>query len=120
MRSQPTTSSAGSNPLRWTPTKRPLWCPTADERLKVLVREAHELGRRTYGSLRVHRALRNRGVYVSRKRVIHLMEEEQLAGQVRRRYRCTTLSQHGHPANVARMPLSAASVSWTSTAVAAA
>jgi transposase InsO family protein len=34
---------------------------------------------------------------VSRKRVIRLMQREQIVGRVRRRYRCTTMSDHGLP-----------------------
>jgi putative transposase len=68
-----------------------------DERLKVLVHEAHLLGRKCYGSPRVHRALKKQGVGVSRKRVVRLMQEEGLVGRHRRRYRCTTDSDHGLP-----------------------
>jgi len=68
-----------------------------DERLKVLVREAHQLGRGYYGSPRVHRALKKRHVLVSRKRVVRLMQEEGLVGRKRRRFRCTTDSKHTLP-----------------------
>ncbi len=43
-------------------------------RLSVLIREAHERSRRPYGSPRVHAELRARHVFVSRKRVIRLMQ----------------------------------------------
>jgi putative transposase len=68
-----------------------------DQRLKVLVHEAHLLGRKYYGSPRVHRALKKQHVRVSRKRVVRLMQEEGLVGRVRRRFRCTTDSDHGLP-----------------------
>jgi putative transposase len=68
-----------------------------DERLKVLVREAHLLGRRNYGSPRIYKALQKQDVHVSRKRVIRLMQEEGIVGRVRRRYRCTTMSDHEQP-----------------------
>jgi putative transposase len=70
-----------------------------DERLKVLIREAHQLGRGYYGSPRVHRALKKRKVPVrtSRKRVVRLMQEEGLVGRKRRRFRCTTDSKHTLP-----------------------
>lgn len=63
-----------------------------DERLRVLVREAHVRGRRNYGSPRVYRALKKQGIAISRKRVIRLMQMDGLVGRVRRRYRCTTVS----------------------------
>ena len=68
-----------------------------DERLKVLVHEAHRLGRKYYGSPRVHRALKKQHVRVSRKRVVRLMQEEGLVGRARRRFRCTTDSDHELP-----------------------
>lgn len=63
-----------------------------DRRLTVLVREAHERSRRSYGSPRVHAELLARDERVSRKRVIRLMQQEGLRGRVRRRYACTTKS----------------------------
>jgi putative transposase len=68
-----------------------------DERLKVLVREAHQRGRTYYGSPRVHRALKKQQVRVSRKRVVRLMQEEGLVGRGRRRFKHTTDSQHALP-----------------------
>lgn len=68
-----------------------------DQRLKVLVHEAHLLGRKYYGSPRVHQALKKQHIHVSRKRVVRLMQEERLVGRVRRRFRCTTDSDHGLP-----------------------
>jgi len=68
-----------------------------DEKLRVLIREAHLRARRTYGSPRIHRALQRQEVRVSRKRVIRLMQSEGLEARARRRYRCTTLSDHEQP-----------------------
>jgi transposase InsO family protein len=68
-----------------------------DRRLAVLVRESHERSRRTYGSPRVHADLSAQGEAVGRKRVIRLMQEQGLKARVRRRYRCTTMSEHGQP-----------------------
>jgi len=65
-----------------------------DARLTVLVREAHERGRKFYGSPRVHKDLIAQEVFVSRKRVIRLMQAEKIVGRQRRRYRCTTMSNH--------------------------
>jgi putative transposase len=68
-----------------------------DQRLKILIHEAHTQGRRKYGSPRVHRALSRKGVHTSRKRVVRLMQQEGLVGRVRRRFKCTTDSNHNHP-----------------------
>ncbi len=68
-----------------------------DARLTVLVREAHERGRRNYGSPRIHKDLIAHEVFVSRKRVIRLMQAEKIVGRQRRRYRSTTMSEHSQP-----------------------
>ncbi len=68
-----------------------------DQRLRVLVREAHERSRKTYGSPRVHVELAESGVRISRKRVVRLMQEQELVARRRRRYKCTTMSDHDQP-----------------------
>jgi putative transposase len=65
-----------------------------DRRLAILVREAFERSRRTYGSPRVHAELAAQGVFVSKKRVARIMRQEGLRARVRRRYKCTTMSEH--------------------------
>ena len=69
----------------------------ADQRLRVQIREAHERSRRTYGSPRVHAELADRDVHVSRKRIARLMREEQLVARRRKRFKCTTMSDHDQP-----------------------
>ena len=68
-----------------------------DQRLRVQIREAHERSRRTYGSPRVHAELADLDVRVSRKRVARLMREEQLVARRRKRFKCTTMSDHDQP-----------------------
>jgi putative transposase len=69
----------------------------ADRRLAVMVRESHERSRKTYGSPRVHADLNAQGIHLSRKRVIRIMQEQELKARVRRRYKCTTMSDHDQP-----------------------
>jgi transposase InsO family protein len=68
-----------------------------DRRLRVLVRESHERSKKRYGSPRVHVDLAKKGVHVSRKRVVRLMQAEELVARKRRRYKCTTMSDHDQP-----------------------
>jgi putative transposase len=77
--------------------RRPSEHAKEDQRLRVLVRESHERSRRTYGSPRVHAELAANGERISRKRVVRLMQQEQLVARKRRRYKCTTMSEHDQP-----------------------
>jgi transposase InsO family protein len=79
--------------------RRPLSARAAgDERLRFALRVAHAESGHRYGSPRLHIALRHAGHRVSRKRVIRLMQREQLRGRTPRRFRVTTVSD---PAAVA-------------------
>ena len=73
---------------RHTPTMRQL----ADEQLAERVQALFDQSRGTYGWPRVHRALRNEGVHVSRKRVARIMREKGLVGRCKRRSTRTTIS----------------------------
>jgi putative transposase len=69
-----------------------------DRHLKVLVHASFAASKGRYGSPRIHRDLReDHQERVSRKRVIRLMQEEQLQARVRKRFTCTTDSDHPHP-----------------------
>ena len=69
-----------------------------DRHLKVLVHASFAASKGRYGSPRVHRDLReDHEERVSRKRVIRLMQEEKLQARVRKRFTCTTDSNHVHP-----------------------
>jgi putative transposase len=68
-----------------------------DRRLKVLIRTSFDESKQRYGSPRVHEDLREQQERVSRKRIIRLMQEEALKARVRKRFKCTTMSDHGLP-----------------------
>ena len=68
-----------------------------DARLRVEIAASHTASRRTYGSPRILRDLREEGHCVSRKRVARLMHELGLAGRRKRRFRATTDSRHRFP-----------------------
>jgi putative transposase len=70
-----------------------------DDALRRQLRVAHAASRGVYGSPRLHQVLRRAGHRISRKRVIRLMQCEQLRGRARRRFRVTTvLDAHARPA----------------------
>ena len=68
-----------------------------DAQLGVEIAAFHAESRRTYGSPRVLRDLREKGRRVSRKRVARLMRERGLVGRRKRRFRATTDSRHPFP-----------------------
>lgn len=65
--------------------------------LTAQVKTVHERSRGTYGSPRVHRELRARGVVVSRKTVAKSMREAGIQGRKKRRFKRTTDSRHTLP-----------------------
>jgi hypothetical protein len=68
-----------------------------DRQVRVLVRASFEASKHRYGSPRIHEDLLEQDVRVSRKRVIRLMREEGLKARVRKRFTCTTMSDHDQP-----------------------
>ena len=68
-----------------------------DRQLKVLVRASFTASKGRYGSPRIHRDLLEQDERISRKRVIRLMQEDGLRARVRKRFMCTTMSDHNQP-----------------------
>jgi transposase InsO family protein len=68
-----------------------------DRRLLTLIREIFLENRRAYGSRRIYRELRARGIRCSRARVERLMRETGITPPRRRRFRKTTDSDHALP-----------------------
>jgi putative transposase len=68
-----------------------------DRRLKVLVRASFAASKQRYGSPRVHEDLIEQDEHVSRKRVIRFMQEDGLVARARKRFKCTTMSDHDQP-----------------------
>ena len=63
-----------------------------DDELVAAISDAHRSSRGTYGAPRIVRALRKRGLRVSRKRVARLMRQRGIVGRARRRRRRTTIA----------------------------
>src|SRR5687768_511688 len=68
-----------------------------DRQLRVLVRASFDASKQRYGSPRIHEDLLEQEVRVSRKRVIRLMQEDGLKARARKRFKCTTMSDHDQP-----------------------
>jgi len=69
-----------------------------DRQLKVLIRASFAASKGRYGSPRIHRdLLDDHQERVSRKRVIRLMQEDGLRARGRKRFTCTTMSDHDQP-----------------------
>ena len=69
----------------------------ADRKLAVHIRAVHRESRGTYGSPRVHAALRAQGLRVGRRRVARLMKAAGLEGLPRKRFKTTTVSDSSLP-----------------------
>jgi transposase InsO family protein len=68
-----------------------------DRHLTVLIRTSFTGSRQRYGSPRIHADQREQDERVSRKRVIRLMQTNGLKARVRKRFKCTTMSDHDQP-----------------------
>jgi putative transposase len=68
-----------------------------DRQLRVLVRASFETSKHRYGSPRIYEDLVEQEERISRKRVIRLMQEDGLKARIRKRFTCTTMSDHDQP-----------------------
>ena len=68
-----------------------------DRQLKVLIHASFAASKQRYGSPRIHRDLLEQKERVSRKRVIRLMQDDRLRARLRKRFKCTTMSDHDQP-----------------------
>jgi transposase InsO family protein len=68
-----------------------------DRQLKVLIRASFDAHKHRYGSPRIYGDLQEAKEPVSRKRVVRLMQEDGLKARLRKRYKCTTMSDHDQP-----------------------
>jgi len=75
------------------PSKR----EASNRQLTAEIRAVHKKSRRTYGSPRIHRELRDQNRRVGRKRIARLMQEAGIIGRRRHRFCRTTDSAHGLP-----------------------
>jgi transposase InsO family protein len=65
-----------------------------NERLLERIKEAYKLGRRTYGSLRITKELRENGMHCGKNRIARLMKLHGIYAKTKRRFKVTTHSHH--------------------------
>jgi putative transposase len=68
-----------------------------NEELTERITQAYHASKQSYGSPRIHAALCQQGVSVSRPRVARLMKKAGIAARRPRKYRTTTDSRHDYP-----------------------
>ncbi len=78
-------------------TRTPSTRVKKDEQLKIAIQASFDESRKTYGSPRILEDLREDGEKIGRNRVIRLMQSEGLEARVRKRFKCTTMSDHDQP-----------------------
>lgn len=68
-----------------------------DKELLSKISKIHQENRGCYGSPRIHAELKEKGDFVSRKRVSRIMRENGISALQRRKYKSTTDSNHNYP-----------------------
>jgi transposase InsO family protein len=68
-----------------------------DEGLLEKIKEAYKMSRRTYGSPRVTKELREKGVLCGENRIARLMRLHGIYAKTKRRFKVTTHSNHHLP-----------------------
>jgi putative transposase len=69
-----------------------------DQKIAVLVRASHDASKKRYGAPRVQRDLaKHQDVHASQKRIARLMRQNGLKARPRKRFKCTTDSNHDQP-----------------------
>jgi transposase InsO family protein len=63
----------------------------------VRIQASFTASRKRYGSPRIWEDLVADDIHVGRKRVVRLMQEDGLVARVRKRFKCTTMSDHDQP-----------------------
>jgi transposase InsO family protein len=78
-------------------TREPSTRHKKDAQLTVQIQASFDASRKTYGSPRVLEDLREDGEKVGRNRIIRLMQAQGLEARARKRFKCTTMSDHDQP-----------------------
>ena len=78
-------------------SRKPSSRDNSNDELLSIIRQIHEKSNKTYGSVRMVKELRKKGIRVNHKRVERIMKENNIHGKARRKYKATTYSDHDMP-----------------------
>jgi len=68
-----------------------------NQHLVERIQEVHKDSEKTYGSPRVYQQLRQEGYSCGENRVCRLMRANRIFARIKRKFRCTTMSNHEYP-----------------------
>lgn len=78
-------------------TSQPTEHQKRDQELGVIIERIHRDNRGVYGSVRIHRDMKDEGIRCSRKRIARIMREKGLRGRKKHGFKVTTDSSHDLP-----------------------
>jgi len=61
------------------------------------IKEIHKKSRELYGSPRIYKELRRRGIKINKKRVVRIMQKYGIRAKTRKKFKITTNSNHNNP-----------------------
>ena len=68
-----------------------------NNKLLDIIKQIHKKSNKTYGSTRIVREVRKKGIKANHKRIKRIMKENDIRGKARRKYKATTYSDHDMP-----------------------
>lgn len=78
-------------------SRKPSLRDKANNELLDTIKKIHEKSNETYGSTRIVREIRKKGINANHKRIERIMKENGIKGKARRKYKATTYSDHDMP-----------------------
>jgi transposase InsO family protein len=68
-----------------------------DKKLLEMIKKSYKESRGTYGSPRIVRDVREKGIRCGENRIARIMQKNQIVAKAKKKYKATTQSKHDHP-----------------------
>ncbi len=78
-------------------SRKPSLRDKGNDELLGIIKQIHQKSNKTYGSTRIVREVRKRGIKANHKRIERIMKEHGIRGKACRKYKATTYSDHDMP-----------------------